>query len=296
MLFKACRHTIIVKDARNIDAATLLPLQSDCNELKKQSSFRIGGLALLSLTALFILAGCGGGGAAATSTTPPTSSAPVSPLPAPTGTPLPYEVRPGTWVVMGSSTAAGNGAPAGKGWVSILQGTLGNRGVHLLNIARPSTVTYQGLSISTALTPNRPLPDPTINIDQALSHKAVALILAYPTNDTGSGYSSDETVNNLMAIRATALDSSVPVMILSAQPRNFTDAERSTLKDINAKLASRLGSCFINVYDGLAGADGRLRANYDSGDGTHPNEAGHQLIASIVQATTDSGECIRMVP
>jgi lysophospholipase L1-like esterase len=196
---------------------------------------------------------------------------------------------------MGSSTAAGNGAPPGKGWVAVLGQTLSDRGIQVINIAKASTVTYNGLSSSTAPTPNRPAPDPAINIDQALSRRPVALLLAYPTNDTGSGYGLDETVNNLMAIRATALASSVPVMVLSTQPRNLPDAQRAMLKDINVKLASEVGPCFVNVYDSLAGPDGRLLPSYDSGDGTHPNEAGHRVIATVVQTAIENAKCLSVV-
>lgn len=245
------------------------------------------------LAALLLLASCGGGGDTTASVTPPPS--PPSGLTQVEPTPL-YTVRSGTWVVIGSSTAAGNGAPAGKGWVSVLQTGVQSRGIQFANIAKPATVTYQGLSSASAPVAGRPLPDPTANIDQALSRKPVALIVAYPTNDTVNGYSLDETVNNLMSIRTTALAATVPVMMLSTQPRNLSDAQRVMLKDINASLAAKLGPCFINVFDGIAAPDGRISSAYDSGDGVHPNEAGHKIIASTVQTAIEGGKCIRAVP
>jgi acyl-CoA thioesterase-1 len=270
--------------------APLWPSVPHPKQERTLSSFCSRITSLLPLLTFSFLAACGGGGGSSS----PISSAQPPSAPS-SGTAPPYTVRSGVWVVMGSSTAAGNGAPPDKGWVAVLGQTLSDRGIQVVNIARAGTVTYNGLSSSTAPTPNRPAPDAALNIDQALSRKPVALMLAYPTNDTGLGYSLDETVNNLMAIRATALASSVPVMVLSTQPRNLPDAQRATLKDINVRLASEVGPCFVNVYDSLAGPDGRLLPSYDSGDGTHPNEAGHRVIATIMQTAIENAKCISVV-
>ena len=284
------RHRVSVDKLENkFGGAELWPsVPHPKKQRGRLSSFCSRITSLLPLLAFCFLTACGGGGG---------SSSPVSPPPsAPSSGTVPlYTVRSGVWVVMGSSTAAGNGAPPGKGWVAVLGQTLSDRGIQVVNIARAGTVTYSGLSSSTTPTPNRPAPDPAINIDQALSRKPVALLLAYPTNDTGLGYSLDETVNNLMAIRATALVSSVPVMVLSTQPRNLPDAQRAMLKDINVRLASEVGPCFVNVYDSLAGPDGRLLPGYDSGDGIHPNEAGHRIIAMVVQTAVENAKCISVV-
>jgi len=241
----------------------------------------------VSLVGTLVLGGCGGGGSSdGASNTPAIPPAgPVVSIPS---------VGPGTWVVMGSSTAAGTGVSAGKKWSDLLQLSLTDRGTKLENIAKPGAVTYQGLSKTSAPVPNRPLPDPAINIDQALSRTPVVLILAYPTNDTVAGYSVDEIVNNIASIRGAALSKEIPVLVLSTQPRNVSASQTEQLKQIDSRLAGSVSGCFVNVRPLLSGADQRLMPGYDSGDGTHPNEAGHRVIADAILATINSGTCFRI--
>lgn len=237
-----------------------------------------------SLVGALALTGCGSGDSAINApSVPPTD--PVASVPT---------VAAGIWVVMGSSTAAGIGVAAGKKWSDLLQLGLADRGAKIENIAKPGAVTYLGLSTTTAPVPNRPSPDPAINIDQALSRMPVVLILAYPTNDTVSGYSVDEVVNNIAIIRGAALSKGIPVLVLSTQPRNVTPSQTEQLKQIDSQLSSKVSGCFVNVRPLLAGADDRLIPGYDSGDGTHPNEAGHRVIADAVLATINNGTCFRI--
>jgi len=234
---------------------------------------------LLALVLPFVLGACGGGAAT------DTPVAPVAPV---------AQLQAGTWVVMGSSTAAGAGAPAGKGWVALVGAAYAARGVQVANIAQGGTVTYEGLSASTAPVASRPAPNPALNIDQALSRKPVLLILAYPGNDTAHNYGPDETVNNLLTIRSQALAAGVPVVVTSSQPRNLSDAQLTQLRAIDARLSANVGPCFVEVRAALAGPDGRLAPAYDSGDGVHPNEAGHEQISLAVRNTLDSGRCIKL--
>lgn len=206
--------------------------------------------------------------------------------------PAPSTIARGTWVVMGSSTAAGGGAPSGKGWVDVLQSQFASRTTGIVNLALPGSVTYVGLSSSVAPTAGRPAPDPARNIDQSLSRNPVAVILAYPTNDVVAGYGLDEIVNNILSIRATALGSKVPVLVLSTQPRKVSDGQHAELMAVDARLSAAIGSCYVDVYSKLTTKDGQLMAQYDSGDGAHPNEAGHQVIAATVQQVIDSGKCV----
>jgi lysophospholipase L1-like esterase len=229
-----------------------------------------------------VLSACGGGTDAASRSVP-------APAPVATG---PAQVASGTWVVMGSSTAAGAGASQGKGWASLLEAAYSAHGVRIANIANGGTVTYEGLGTNTTPVAGRPAPDPALNIDQALSRKPVLLIVSYPTNDTALGYSVDETVRNLLAIRAQALAAKVPVVLTSTQPRNLTDAQLAQMRTIDERVAASVGECFVDVRQVLAGINGLLAPNYDSGDGVHPNEAGHQVITAQVEKMIAARKCV----
>jgi len=239
-----------------------------------------------------VLAGCGGGGSSAA----PTPSVPSAPAPPANPVSVVPSIQPGNWVVMGSSTAAGTGATAGKGWVALLQAERVKNGDVLVNIAKGGASTYDAMSSGSAPVLNRPLPDPAVNIDQALTRKPVLLIVAFPTNDTDSGFSVDETVGNLLAIRARALAASVPVLIVSTQPRALSTSKLSLLRDIDERMAKEVGACFVAVREKLAGPDDKLAAAYNSGDGAHPNDLGHAVIANAVSTVLHSDTCVRISP
>lgn len=241
-----------------------------------------GAWLLLLATWLVACGGGGGGGDNQTASAPAATQAP--------------RVESNTWVVMGSSTAAGTGSSPGQSWAALLQAGVQSRGIQVINIAKGGTVTYEGLSTKTAPTASRPLPDPSANIDQALSRNPALVVVAYPTNDTAIGYSIQETVNNLLSIRTHALANSVSVVVVSTQPRNLSPAQLSQLVLIDDQLAAAVGACFVDVRTGLAGANGQFAPQYDSGDGVHPNDAGHRLIATRIQAVISSPACIHATP
>ena len=117
---------------------------------------------------------------------------------------------------------------------------------------------------------------------------------SYPSNDTALGYAVDETVRNLLAIRAEALARGATVVLLSTQPRALTPAHLAKMPQIDARLQAAAGDCFVELREALAGPDGRLAPAYDSGDGVHPNDAGHALIFQRVKALIDGGRCVRL--
>lgn len=241
-----------------------------------------GAAWLLLLATWLVACGGGGGGDNQAGSAPAATQAPP--------------VASNTWVVMGSSTAAGAGSSSGQSWAALLQAGVQGRGIQVINIAKGGTVTYEGLSTKTAPTAGRPLPDPSANIDQALSRSPALVVVAYPTNDTAIGYSAQETVTNLLSIRRQALANSVSVVVVSTQPRNLSPAQLTQLLLIDDQLAAAVGACFVDVRTGLAGANGQLAPQYDSGDGVHPNDAGHRLLATRIQAVISSPACIPATP
>jgi lysophospholipase L1-like esterase len=186
----------------------------------------------------------------------------------PPAAPMPVmDLKPGNWVVMGSSSAVGRGAPRGKGWVALVGAAFAPSGAQMVNIATSGAVTYQGLSTSALRTARRPPPGRANNIDAALAYKPVALIVSYPSNDTAAGYRVDETVNNLLAIRKQAQAAGVAVVVVSTQPRSLDETHMAQLRAIDDRLAASVGACFVEVREALAGADGRLAPKYDGGMG-----------------------------
>lgn len=228
--------------------------------------------------ATMLLAACGGGGS---------SSGAV-----PSGT----RVVPGTWTVIGSSTPAGVGATSGHGWVDLLRSAYAGRGASVVNLAVGGSMSYQGVPTATPPTPGRPAPDPSHNIDAALARTPSLVVVSYPSNDTAAGYSADETVGNMLAMRSAAAASSVPMMVTSTQPSRAapTPQQAATLADIDRRLAAEFGGCFVGVRAVLATPANTLDPRYDSGDGQHLNDAGHAVVFEQVRAALENGQCVHV--
>lgn len=61
----------------------------------------------------------------------------------------------------------------------------------------------------------------------------------------------------------------------AASDESYTLSRIQSVNDQLAQMAYTRGLNFINLYQGLAGDDGALRAEYASGDGIHLNDAGY---------------------
>jgi lysophospholipase L1-like esterase len=131
-------------------------------------------------------------------------------------------------------------------------------------------------------------------MDAALSHRPRVVILAYPTNDTAQGYAVEETVRNLLDMRAMALERGAQVIVLSTQPRNLDVEKRRKLLEINARLQSVVTKCFVNVHSPLADKEDLLARIYNSGDGVHPSAQGHVLISTLIGWLIDTNTCTRL--
>lgn len=197
-------------------------------------------------------------------------------------------------VILGSSTAAGTGASVyDSSWVGRLQleyrknTTAGNPDTIVTNLAVGGTTTYSAMPTGYAPPTGRPLPDPAHNITKALSFSPAVIIINFPTNDIGSGYTAKEYMDNLRYLYQYANAAGVKIYISTTQPRSqFDFAKRRILRQLVDSINNNFGMYAINFWDDLVTNDDQynLRAEVNSGDGVHVNDYGHRLLFQRVQA------------
>ncbi len=227
----------------------------------------------LLLASLFVA--CGGGNTA-------TESAPAS-LAA---------VLKGDWLVIGTSTAAGVGAPAGEGWVALLGQAFAGRDVRVANAARAGTLTYHWLPAATTRPPQRPATINSLDVLKLEPASPRLVVLSFPSNDAMAGIGAAETIDNLLLLRRIELDRGAVVLVTSSQPRDDADAsQRTTMQAVDAALTAKLGDCFVDVRSSLVGADGGLAAEVAAGDGVHLNAQRHRKLFERLLAAIVSGSC-----
>jgi lysophospholipase L1-like esterase len=237
----------------------------------------------LTLTSAALLA-CGGGG---------TASAPLTAQPEPLKL---SAAAPGRWVVLGSSTAAGGGAPAGAGWVARLAAQWREQGVSVDNLARGLLLSSQALPVGTLLPEASALPDPAVNVDAALARTPTLVLLSFPTNDALAGVPAADTVAAWRTIRDLAAAAGVATVVLGTQPRSgLNRRQNASLRATDELASTAFGPCFVPLREALAGPDGAPALAYSAGDGTHLNAEGHALIHERVAAVLATDLCVRAV-
>lgn len=114
-----------------------------------------------------------------------------------------------------------------------------------------------------------------------------AVILA-GTNDASQGIPVDQYASNMTQIITALRKAGVPTIVVTVPPRGSstaaaivtaTDAYNTWLRIHVPLLGARLADAHAGLVDTTTGY---LKVGYDSGDGTHPNNAGHQIIATAV--------------
>lgn len=222
-----------------------------------------------------LLVACGGGDTATYA--PPT---------------VPLAMLPGDWLVIGTSTAAGLGAPAGEGWVALLGQALAGQGVRISNAARAGTLTYHWLPAATARPPQRPATIEALDVLKLEPSSPSLVVLSFPSNDAMAGISAGETVDNLLLLRRVELDRGAVVFVASSQPRDDANSsQRATMQAVDAALMAKLGDCFVDVRSSLVGAEGGLAADVAAADGVHLNAQGHRKLFDRLLAAIVSGRC-----
>jgi lysophospholipase L1-like esterase len=189
-------------------------------------------------------------------------------------------------VVLGSSTAAGEGAGSpDAGWVARYRAYLAEKfpqlSVH--NLAKGGFTTYEIQPASYVPPVGRPLPDPERNIDAALALAPRALVINLPSNDEAARYPWSEQLANYERVSAAARSAHVALWVTTTQPRNFEHAEqRDNLRRARSAIQQLFAPRVVDFYVPLAASGGRLKPELDCGDGTHVNAAGHALLAQAI--------------
>jgi len=184
-------------------------------------------------------------------------------------------------VVLGSSTAEGTGpSHPSNAWVNrfrtYVQSAWHNSEV--INLAKGGYTTYHIMPDAFTAPHLRPHYDPARNISKALSHQPTAIIINLPSNDATAGYTVEEQLANYEVICALAAAANIPLWISTTQPRNLSFEGRENLQAMRDSTFARFADNALDFWYGLAMDDGSLNREYDSGDGIHLNDKGHQLL------------------
>jgi len=202
-----------------------------------------------------------------------------NPTPNPTHNPPPATTL--NIVILGSSSAAGDGAnPIDSSWARRLPATVNKDQVkaNFTNLAFGGYTTYEAMPTGYHAA-SRPAPDTARNITKALSYKPALVMLSFPTNDIAANYSDDEILANYAKITHVLDSAKVKYIIFSTQPRDFATAtQRLRLKTLNDKIISAYTIHVNDFLDQLSNADYTIKTIYSAGDGIHVNNAGHAVI------------------
>ena len=188
-------------------------------------------------------------------------------------------------VVLGSSTAAGSGpSTSDSTWVNRYRNHLQsiNPANEVINLAVGGYNTYRIMPTGFTPPPSRPNPDVVRNITAALAESPNAIIVNMPSNDVASNYTYTEQMFNLDTIVQIANAASVPIWICTTQPRNFSVSQAQLQWDLKDSILDQFSPFSIDFWTGIATPSYFISATYDSGDGVHLNDAGHNLLEQRV--------------
>lgn len=197
-------------------------------------------------------------------------------------------------VVLGSSTAAGAGASVSdSAWVNRYRNYLQsiNPAYQVTNRAVGGYTTYRLMPSNYTPPANRPTPGLNNNITYAIGLNPDAIIVNLPSNDVSQGFTVQEQLDNFDTIVGHSLNAGIPIWVTTTQPKNYGGNPISIQKqlDVRDSLFARFSPFVIDFWTGLADSSNQIANAYDSGDGTHLNDAGHGLVFSRAAAADIPG-------
>ncbi|MBC9933566.1 GDSL-type esterase/lipase family protein [Chitinophaga qingshengii] len=189
-------------------------------------------------------------------------------------------------VVLGSSTAWGNGLPdRDSAWVMRYNRYLKQQ--H--NSADSIILMAFGSSTTQALMPTGTPPytvsgitytvDTAHNITKAIALQPDAIIINMPSNDEARNFPISQQTANYLALKQEAAAHHVPLWVATTQPRgNLGYAAAARLAQMRDTINLYFGNKAIDFWSGLAQPNGYILPAYNSGDDVHFNAAGHAIL------------------
>ncbi len=194
-------------------------------------------------------------------------------------------------VVLGSSTAEGTGPEnIDDSWVNLYREYLTQKDsrFEVINFGKSGYSTYDILPTGTPIKAGvgRTI-DPERNVTKALSLNPGGIIINMPSNDAAYGYPAVDQLANYDLISKKIKEQNIPLWVTSVQPKDF--GSNTTNKNIQLEMLDavkeKFGDMTIDFWTGLGKSNNNgILPEYNSGDGTHMNEAGHRVLFNRVVA------------
>lgn len=162
-------------------------------------------------------------------------------------------------------------------WAGLLGKYVSNGSV--INLAKGGYTTYHIVPSRVASPKERPDVDTSRNITAALRKHPTILIISMTTNDVANGYSVDEVMTNLKAVRQQALIAGVRQCIVTTpHPRRISAVATRKYLEQRDRILKTFGTEAVNFFDPVADSTHHFRADLLSPDGIHPNNQGHAVL------------------
>lgn len=188
-------------------------------------------------------------------------------------------------VVLGSSTAEGTGPEnIADAWVNLYRDYLTQQDsrFEVINLGKGGYSTYDILPTGTPIKDGvgRTI-DTQRNVTKALSLNPGGIIINMPSNDAAYGFPVEDQLANYDLISDLIADQNIPLWVTSVQPKNF--GSNTTNKNIQLGMLDavekKFGDKTIDFWTALGKSNNNgILPEYDSGDGTHMNAAGHKIL------------------
>ena len=190
-------------------------------------------------------------------------------------------------VVIGSSTAEGVGASTpDSAWVNRYRSVVYQRDTRheVINLAKGGYTTYHLLPTGTFIPPGVGFSiDPQRNVTKALTYNPVSIIINLPSNDVNQNISKEQQLANFDSMVKAIRSAGVNAWVCTTQPRNFSNPSQiATQEAVRDSIFSIYSPFVIDFWNGVAGENGFILPELDSGDGVHLNDKGHRLLTERV--------------